>query len=51
MVFRDNWAYIFNDDTEVVKLVARIMPLVALFQVCMIDTSPLDPVDLTPSDI
>jgi len=33
MVFKDNWAYIFNDDIKVVKLVARIMPLVALFQI------------------
>lgn len=33
MVFRNNWAYIFNDDIEVVKLVGRIMPLVAVFQV------------------
>lgn len=33
MTFRHNWAYIFNDDIEVVRLVSRIMPLVAVFQV------------------
>lgn len=33
MIFRHNWAYIFNNDIEVVHLVARIMPLVAVFQV------------------
>ncbi|KAF4618730.1 hypothetical protein D9613_010162 [Agrocybe pediades] len=32
-VFRKKWAYIFNDDPEVVALVASIMPIVALFQV------------------
>ncbi|KIJ61489.1 hypothetical protein HYDPIDRAFT_169720 [Hydnomerulius pinastri MD-312] len=33
IVFRKKWAYIFNDDPEVVSLVASILPLVALFQV------------------
>ncbi|KAJ7255220.1 MATE efflux family protein [Mycena rebaudengoi] len=33
MVFRHSWAYLFNDDPEVVHLVASILPLVALFQV------------------
>ena len=33
MVFRNTWAYIFNDDPEVVALVAAILPVVSLFQV------------------
>ncbi|KAJ7885100.1 MATE efflux family protein [Mycena olivaceomarginata] len=33
MGFRNSWAYLFNDDEVVVKLVASILPLVALFQV------------------
>jgi len=33
MVFRNSWGYLFNNDPEVVKLVASILPLVALFQV------------------
>ncbi|KZT10436.1 MATE efflux family protein [Laetiporus sulphureus 93-53] len=33
MVFRKSWAHLFNDDPEVVVLVASILPLVALFQV------------------
>ncbi|KAG0697233.1 MATE efflux family protein [Suillus ampliporus] len=33
MSFRKSWAYIFNDDPEVVTLVASILPLVAVFQV------------------
>ncbi|KAL0958292.1 hypothetical protein HGRIS_000439 [Hohenbuehelia grisea] len=33
LIFRNKWAYLFNDDPEVVKLVASILPLVALFQV------------------
>ncbi|TDL13472.1 MATE efflux family protein [Rickenella mellea] len=33
LVFRNSWAYIFNDDPAVVSLVASILPLVALFQV------------------
>ena len=32
-VFRHNWAYLFNNDPEVVKLVAGVIPLLALFQV------------------
>lgn len=33
MVFRTKWAYIFNDDPDVVVQVASILPVVALFQV------------------
>ncbi|KAG1738313.1 mate-domain-containing protein [Suillus occidentalis] len=33
MSFRESWAYIFNNDPEVVTLVASILPLVAVFQV------------------
>lgn len=33
MSFRESWAYIFNNDSEVVTLVASILPLVAVFQV------------------
>jgi multidrug resistance protein, MATE family len=33
LIFRTKWGYIFNDDPEVVKMVAQILPLVALFQV------------------
>ncbi|RDX46702.1 MATE efflux family protein [Polyporus arcularius HHB13444] len=33
MIFRKNWAKLFNDDPYVVSLVASILPLVALFQV------------------
>ncbi|KAJ3485634.1 hypothetical protein NLI96_g4836 [Meripilus lineatus] len=33
VLFRNSWAYIFNDDPEVVSLVASILPIVALFQV------------------
>ncbi|KAH9831196.1 MATE efflux family protein [Rhodofomes roseus] len=33
MVFRKSWAHLFNDDPEVVSLVAVILPIVALFQV------------------
>ncbi|KAI0945255.1 hypothetical protein AcW1_001519 [Taiwanofungus camphoratus] len=33
MIFRKSWAHLFNDDPEVVQLVASILPLVALFQV------------------
>jgi multidrug resistance protein, MATE family len=31
-VARNRWAYLFNDDPEVVKLVAAVMPLCAIFQ-------------------
>ncbi|KAG5634975.1 hypothetical protein H0H81_000164 [Sphagnurus paluster] len=31
--FRNSWGYLFNNDPEVVTLVASILPLVALFQV------------------
>jgi Na+-driven multidrug efflux pump len=51
MVFRNNWAYIFNDDTEVVQLVGRIMPLVAIFQVSIIFGVLLGAVDLVMLDI
>ncbi|KIJ50987.1 hypothetical protein M422DRAFT_158838, partial [Sphaerobolus stellatus SS14] len=30
--FRHNWAYIFNNDPAVVELVAKVLPLVACFQ-------------------
>ncbi|KAL7420831.1 ethionine resistance protein [Cryptotrichosporon argae] len=33
VVFRRNWGYLFNNDPEVVALVATIMPYIALFQV------------------
>ncbi|KAH0581705.1 hypothetical protein H2248_011391 [Termitomyces sp. 'cryptogamus'] len=33
IIFKDNWAYLFNSDPDVVSLVASILPLVALFQV------------------
>ncbi|KAJ7594178.1 mate-domain-containing protein [Mycena floridula] len=33
LIFRNSWAYMFNDDPEVVELVASILPLVALFQI------------------
>ncbi|KAK7046858.1 RNA helicase, partial [Favolaschia claudopus] len=33
MGFRNSWAYLFNDDAEVVHQVAATLPLVALFQV------------------
>ncbi|KAF9059683.1 mate-domain-containing protein [Rhodocollybia butyracea] len=32
-VWRKQWAYLFNDDEDVAKMVASILPLVALFQV------------------
>jgi len=31
--FRNKWGYLFNDDPDVISLVASILPLVALFQV------------------
>ncbi|KAH0581706.1 hypothetical protein H2248_011392 [Termitomyces sp. 'cryptogamus'] len=33
IIFKNKWAYLFNNDPEVVLLVASIIPLVALFQV------------------
>ena len=33
ITFRDSWGLLFNDDKEVVSLVASILPIVALFQV------------------
>ncbi|KAL5498226.1 ERC1_2 [Sanghuangporus vaninii] len=33
LVFRNKWGYLFNDDLEVVSLVASILPLVALYQI------------------
>ncbi|KDQ60317.1 hypothetical protein JAAARDRAFT_56234 [Jaapia argillacea MUCL 33604] len=33
LVFKDSWGHLFNDDPDVVSLVASILPLVALFQV------------------
>ncbi|WVW84771.1 hypothetical protein I302_106806 [Kwoniella bestiolae CBS 10118] len=32
VIFRKNWGYLFNNDAEVVALVAEIMPYIALFQ-------------------
>ncbi|KAJ3984107.1 mate-domain-containing protein [Lentinula detonsa] len=32
-IWRKKWAYLFNDDEDVAKMVAAILPLVALFQV------------------
>ncbi|WWC88469.1 uncharacterized protein L201_003380 [Kwoniella dendrophila CBS 6074] len=32
VIFRKNWGYLFNNDSEVVTLVAEIMPYIALFQ-------------------
>ena len=32
---KDVYGYIFSDDEDVVKLVAKVMPLVASFQVCL----------------
>lgn len=42
MVFRKDWGRLFNDDDEVVGMVADVLPLVALFQVCL-------PTDFTPN--
>ncbi|WVQ80696.1 hypothetical protein IAT38_002801 [Cryptococcus sp. DSM 104549] len=33
IIFRKNWGYLFNNDPEVVELVASIMPYIALFQI------------------
>ncbi|KAH8110297.1 MATE efflux family protein [Phellopilus nigrolimitatus] len=33
LIFRKSWGHLFNDDPQVVSLVASILPLVALFQV------------------
>ncbi|KAL5478917.1 ERC1_2 [Sanghuangporus weigelae] len=33
LVFRHKWGYLFNDDSEVINLVASILPLVALYQI------------------
>lgn len=33
MVFRHSWGRLFNNDEEVIQLTAKILPLVALFQV------------------
>ncbi|OCB85869.1 multidrug/Oligosaccharidyl-lipid/Polysaccharide flippase [Sanghuangporus baumii] len=33
LIFRNKWGYLFNNDPEVISLVASILPLVALFQV------------------
>jgi hypothetical protein len=32
-VARKRWGYLFNDDPEVVELVAQVMPYCAIFQV------------------
>jgi len=33
-IARDRWGYLFNDDPEVIKLVAEVMLYCAIFQVC-----------------
>lgn len=33
LIFKNNWGYLFNNDPEVVSLVADILPYVAFFQV------------------
>ncbi|KIR57117.1 MATE family multidrug resistance protein [Cryptococcus gattii Ru294] len=33
IIFRTNWGYLFNNDPEVVALVASVMPYIALFQI------------------
>ncbi|KAI6025992.1 MATE efflux family protein [Pisolithus marmoratus] len=33
IIFRRSWGYLFNNDPEVVKLVAAVLPLVALVQI------------------
>ena len=33
IIFRKNWGYLFNNDPEVVALVATVMPYIALFQI------------------
>ncbi|KAH9958017.1 MATE efflux family protein [Russula dissimulans] len=33
MIFRYQWGYLFNDDPSVIRVVASIIPVVALFQV------------------
>jgi len=33
LIFSHGWAYMFNNDPNVVSLVASVLPLVALFQV------------------
>jgi MATE family multidrug resistance protein len=35
MAFKKNWGYLFNNDPEVVAIVASIMPYIALFQVSL----------------
>jgi len=32
VIFRKSWAYIFNDDPEVINLVASIIPIIAVLQ-------------------
>lgn len=33
IIFRKNWGYLFNNDPDVVEIVASIMPYIGLFQV------------------
>ena len=33
LIFHTSWGYLFNNDAEVVKLVARVLPLVAVLQI------------------
>ena len=37
MTFRKDWGRLFNNDEEVVGMVATVLPLVALYQVCLPD--------------
>jgi MATE family multidrug resistance protein len=33
LTFKDNWGYMFSDDSDLVREVSKILPLVALFQI------------------
>ena len=33
LVFRTKWAYLFNDDPEVVSVVASVLPITAVYQI------------------
>ena len=33
LIFHNSWGYLFNNDVDVVRLVARVLPLVAVVQV------------------
>ncbi|KAJ1302166.1 hypothetical protein OPQ81_000994 [Rhizoctonia solani] len=42
MTFRKNWGYMFNDDQEVVSLVAHVLPFLALSQLFDCGTTIMD---------